>query len=88
MSVPFSLPGAREKPVPGSGTLHSGLLDRSAPGWGVPVPLPLHFNSGHLGSGGSGEAALAQPQPGTCLLRHFAALKLIVIPWNPSFTLS
>lgn len=88
MSVLFPLPGDREKPVPGSGALHSGLLDKSAPGWGSPVPLTLHFSSGHLGSGGSGEGALAQPQPGRCLLRHFAALKLIVIPWNPSFTLS
>lgn len=30
----------------------------------------------------------AETQPGRLIFRHFAALKLIVVPWKPSFNLS
>lgn len=32
----------------GPGTLHSELVDKSAPRWGSSVPFTLHFKSGHL----------------------------------------
>lgn len=71
----------------GSGTLHSGLLDKSAPSWGSSKPFILYFKSGCLDfpqqtvvSGGEG--VLAEPPAWEGLLRHFAS------PWNPSFTLS
>lgn len=38
--------------------------------------------------GAVGRVPFQSPQPGRCLLRPFAAVKLIVIPWNPFFTLS